>query len=187
MLLYSHSSKEARLCLASYSMWVSFKTIECLLLLCSGWKLDSGGMYGSSVDLFVVLSVPSLVHEMLLILRSATSICCNLPMRAFLGMWTVLSWGIFSNLGIYDLLCDPVLKVKCLMVCHQWHPVGRGVVCLTQWGFPLIWWICFLVAIWTLLNFQLLVPYWKMECFCIKYLLCVMYCWQFTFQFQPIL
>ena len=44
------------------------------MLLCFGWKLDSGGIHGHSTGLCVVSGVPSLVHEMLLTSISSISI-----------------------------------------------------------------------------------------------------------------
>ena len=79
------------------------KTIECFVLLCSGWKLDSGNIVGNSVGLLAVSAVPSVVQEMLLTSKSSISIGCKFPMTVFLGMLTVscsvLSRGIFNNFG----------------------------------------------------------------------------------------
>ena len=41
--------------------------------------LDSGGIHGSSVELFVLSAVPSLVLEMLPTSVSSISIGCNFP------------------------------------------------------------------------------------------------------------
>ena len=72
-------------------------------MLCSGWKLDSGGIPGSSAGLFVVSPVPSVVHKMLLTSKSSISICCKFPMMVFLGevicVMFVLGIGSFNNFG----------------------------------------------------------------------------------------
>ena len=90
MLLFSHSSKEDRPSLAFCGMWASCKTIEWFVLVCSGRKLHSGSMHGNSIGLFHVSAVPSVVHEMLLTLKSSMSIGCKLPVMVFLRMWTML-------------------------------------------------------------------------------------------------
>ena len=60
-------------------------------------------MLDNFVGLLVVLDVPSVVPKMLVILKSASSSDCILPMMVFPEMWTVLcsvlSRGRFSNLG----------------------------------------------------------------------------------------
>ena len=49
-------------------------TIECFVMLCTGWKLDSGGILHNSTGLFVVSAVQSVVCEMFQTSKSSTSI-----------------------------------------------------------------------------------------------------------------
>ena len=71
--------------LASHGIWAPFKTIECFVFLCSGWKLHSGGMLDSSLGLFVVSAAPFVVHKVWLTSNSSISIGCKFPMMVFLG------------------------------------------------------------------------------------------------------
>ena len=76
MLLFS--SKEESLFLASCVTYAFCNIIDCLFeLLCSSWKLDSGGMVGSSVGLFLMFSgdFSVLVHNILLTSVLSISIC----------------------------------------------------------------------------------------------------------------
>ena len=76
-----------------------YTSIDSFKLFCSGWKLDSGGIFRSSAGLFTVLEFSS-VHEMLLTSIFLLSIRY---ITVFLQMWTIsnsmLSRGMFSNFG----------------------------------------------------------------------------------------
>ena len=67
MLLNLCSRKEESF--ASCGICVSCNIIDCLIdSVCSGWKIESSGMVGSSIRLFLMTScdVPVLVHDILL-------------------------------------------------------------------------------------------------------------------------
>ena len=91
-LLLSPSSNENSLSLASCDIWGSHKTIECLVLLCSGWRPDSDGKLGHSTGLSVVSAVPFLVHVILL-----TQYLLFLLVLSFL-------WKFFLGYGLCHVL-----------------------------------------------------------------------------------
>ena len=93
MLSNSFSSKEESLSLASCRACASCIITDCLLeLLFSGWKLDSGGMDGSSVRLFLMSSwdFSILVQDMLLTSILSISIGFNVANTVTLGTQTLI-------------------------------------------------------------------------------------------------
>ena len=103
MLSKSFSSNRESSSLASCRICASCRIIYCFELFCSGLKLDSDGIAGSSAGLFVVFKFSILVHE-----TSLTSICLisiesYVPIMVILGTWAVsyavLSMGDLSNFG----------------------------------------------------------------------------------------
>ena len=80
MLSNSLSSKDEILSIASCGTCASCNIINCLFeLLCSHWKLVSGGIVGSSVGLLLMscCDVLVLVHDILLTLVLSISITFN--------------------------------------------------------------------------------------------------------------
>ena len=96
MLLNLFSSKEESLSLDSCGTNISFNIIDSDLL-CYGFKLDFGGMFGIFVKLSFVLSCnfSTVVHDMLLTSLLPISTGCNVPIRVALGIPT-LPYAILS-------------------------------------------------------------------------------------------
>ena len=89
ILLNSFSNEKESLSLALCGTYASFNITDCLFeLLFSGLKLDSGGVAGGSVGLFLILSCDFSVffHDILLILVLSISIGFKIPNTVALGM-----------------------------------------------------------------------------------------------------
>ena len=177
-------SKEASPSLASCSMWASSNTIECLLILWSRWKLDSGGMQSISAGLFVV--VQSVVQAMLLTSESVMCMGWNLPMTVWLGICTMLgsmlSRGMCSNFAyLWSILwstASGIIHGGKLSAASSWYryfvfhsvdafmDMTNTLLCGNMFD-PELQTIGFVWEEWILVQNSLL--------------LCVIYCWPFMF------
>ena len=112
MLSNSFSSQEKSLSLTSCGTCTCCNITNCLFeLLCSCWLLDSVGIVGRSVGLFVMSSLwylSVLVHDILLTLVFLISIGFNAPNRVALVsqtlLYVVLCMGILNTFGYLCLI-----------------------------------------------------------------------------------
>ena len=93
------------LCILWY-YWLPFK------LLYSSWKLDSAGMVGSSVWLFLMLSCDFsvLIHDTLLTLVLSISLGSNAGNTVAVGVWLSIVCSVLSNNGYLWFNCDQMLN-----------------------------------------------------------------------------